>query len=227
MSPRDKLIIALDVGTRPEAISLALSLAPFAGWMKVGLQLFTSEGPDVVRAIRETGTNIFLDLKLHDIPNTVARAVESAARLEVEMVTLHLLGGREMIRAAVNVAPPSLLLLGVTVLTSANNETLRAIGIDNDLSRQAARLAQLGSENGVGGFVTAAPEIAAIRKTVGPDMKLVVPGIRPRGSEPDDQKRTMTPAEAVAAGADYLVIGRPVTGASDPAAAAQKILEEL
>jgi orotidine-5'-phosphate decarboxylase len=227
MLPRDKLIIALDVGTRAEAISLALSLAPFANWMKIGLQLFTSEGPDVVRAIRETGANIFLDLKLHDIPNTVARVVESAAKLEVKMLTLHLVGGSEMIRAAADAAPPSLLLLGVTVLTSANNETLRAAGIDNDVSRQAARLAWLGSESGIGGLVTSAREIAVIRNAVGADMKLVVPGIRPRGAEPNDQKRTMTPAEAIAAGADYLVVGRPITGARDPAVAAQKVLEEL
>jgi orotidine-5'-phosphate decarboxylase len=227
MSPRGKLIVALDVGTRAEAVSLARTLAPFASWMKIGLQLFTSEGPDVVPAVRETGTNIFLDLKLHDIPITVARAVESAAKLDVGMLTLHLLGGSEMIRAAVHAAPPSLLLLGITVLTSANNETLRVAGIDNDISRQAARLAQLGKKNGIGGLVTAGHEIAAIRNTVGADMKLIVPGIRQRDSEPNDQKRTMTPAEAIAAGADYLVIGRPITAASDPAAAAQKVLEEL
>lgn len=226
-SSRDRLIVALDVGTRAEAISLALALAPFARWMKLGLQLFTAEGPDLVRAIRETGANVFLDLKLHDIPTTVARAVESATKLEVGMLTLHLMGGREMIRAAVEAAPSSLLLLGVTVLTSANDETLRAVGINADVARQATRLAKLGSENGVRGLVASAHEIAAIRKAAGDEIKLVVPGIRPRDSQPDDQKRTVTPAEAIAAGADYLVIGRPITGAPDPAASAQKILEEL
>jgi orotidine-5'-phosphate decarboxylase len=226
-SARDRLIVALDVGTRAEAISLARTLASFAGWMKVGLQLFAAEGPDLVRALRETGAHIFLDLKLHDIPNTVARAVESAAKLEVEMLTLHLMGGSEMIRAAVDAAPPPLFLLGVTVLTSANSETLRATGIDDDVARQAARLAQLGIESGIGGLVASAHEIAPIRKAVGADVRLVVPGIRPRGSQPDDQKRTMTPAEAIKAGANYIVVGRPITGASDPAAAAQKILEEL
>jgi orotidine-5'-phosphate decarboxylase len=226
-SYRDRLIIALDVGTRAEAISLALALAPFAGWMKIGLQLFTAEGTDLVRAIRETGANVFLDLKLHDIPHTVARSVESAAKLEVGMLSLHLMGGPEMIRAAVEAAPSPLLLLGVTVLTSSNDETLRAIGIEDDVSRQVARLAKLGSENGMRGFVTSAHEIGAIRQTVDHDVKLVVPGIRARDSREDDQRRTMTPAEAIAASADYLVIGRPITSTPDPAAAARKILEEL
>jgi orotidine-5'-phosphate decarboxylase len=224
---KDKLIVALDVETRAEAISLALDLAPFAQWMKIGLQLFTAEGPDAVRAVRETGANIFLDLKLHDIPNTVARAVESAAQLDVGMLTLHLMGGREMIRAAAKASPASLLLLGVTVLTSAKSETLRATGIDSDMPHQVTRLAKLGHENGIRGFVTSAHEVVAIRQSLGPDVKLVVPGVRPLGSTAADQKRTMTPAEAIAAGADYLVIGRPITGATHPAAAAQKILEEL
>lgn len=226
-SARDRLIVALDVETRPEAISLALELSPFASWMKVGLQLFTAEGPDLVRAVRETGANVFLDLKLHDIPNTVARAVESAARLEVKMLTLHLLGGSEMVRAAVESAPPSLLLLGVTVLTSADNETLAAAGIDDDIPRQVARLAKLGRDNGIGGLVASAREINVIRETAGPEIKLVVPGIRPSGAKRHDQKRTMTPREAIFAGADYLVIGRPITSASNPAEAAQKILEEI
>lgn len=224
---RDRLIIALDVGTRAEAISLALELAPFAGWMKIGLQLFTAEGPDLVRAIQETGASAFLDLKLHDIPNTVARAVESAAQLDVQMLTLHLSGGGEMIRAAVGAAPASLLLLGVTVLTSANAENLRAIGLSDDVHAHVARLAKLGVEGGIRGLVTSAHEISTIRRTFGTDVKLVVPGIRPAGSVPHDQKRTMTPAEAVAAGADYLVVGRAITGSSDPAGVAQRILEEM
>jgi orotidine-5'-phosphate decarboxylase len=224
---KDKLIIALDVGTRTEAISLARELAPFARWMKVGLQLFTAEGPDLVRALRETGANIFLDLKLHDIPNTAARAVESAARLDVQMLTVHLAGGAEVIRAAVGAAPDSMLLLGVTVLTSSKTETLRTIGISDDVSKQVMRLAKLGAENGISGFVTSAHEIQTIRQVVSADAKLVVPGIRPQGSETNDQKRTMTPREAIAAGADYLVIGRPITGARDRVAAAKKILEEI
>ncbi len=226
-SARDQLIIALDVGTRAEAISLALELRPFARWMKIGLQLFTAEGPELVRAVCETGAKVFLDLKLHDIPNTVSRAVESAARLDVQMLTLHLTGGGEMVRAAVKAAPPSLLLLGVTVLTSADAETLRATGINDGVSDQVTRLAKLGVQNGIGGLVCSAQEIKAIRQSVGSEIRLVVPGIRPAFSEADDQRRTMTPREAIAAGADYLVIGRPITSAADPAAAARRILQEM
>lgn len=227
MKPRDRLIIALDVGTRAKAISLALSLTPFAAWMKIGLQLFTAEGPDVVRALREAGAKVFLDLKLHDIPNTVARAVESAAELDVQMLTLHLCGGREMIRTAVSVAPDNMLILGVTVLTSANSETLREIGIPGDLSDQVIRLAKMGTECGIGGVVASAQEIGALRKALNRTVKLVIPGIRPTGSEAQDQKRTMTAAAAIAAGADYLVVGRPITAAPDPVFAAKQILEEL
>jgi orotidine-5'-phosphate decarboxylase len=226
-SPRDRLIIALDVGSRAEAISLALTLAPFAGWMKIGLQLFTAEGPDLVRAIRETSANVFLDLKLHDIPNTVARAVESVVGLDVQMLSLHLSGGGEMVRAAAAAAPENLLLLGVTVLTSANSETLHEIGMIEDVSQQVIRLAKIGTDCGIGGIVASAQETAALRKAVGQNVKLVIPGIRPHGSDEHDQKRTMTPAEAITAGADYLVIGRPVTAAPDPAIAATKILEEI
>src|SRR5438270_3601534 len=226
-SARDRLIVALDVGTRVEAISLALTLAPFADWMKIGLQLFTAEGPDLVRAIRETGARVFLDLKLHDIPNTVARSVQSIAKLDVQMLSLHLSGGAEMVRAAVAAAPENLLLLGVTVLTSTNSETLREIGMAEDVSRPVVRLAEIGVDCGIGGLVASAQEIGALRKAVGQSLKLVIPGIRPRGSEEHDQKRIMTPAEAVAAGADYLVIGRPITAAPDPTIAARKILEEI
>jgi orotidine-5'-phosphate decarboxylase len=180
-----------------------------------------------VRAIRETGANVFLDLKLHDIPNTIARAVESVARLDVQMLTLHLSGGTEMVRAAVAAAPENLLVLGVTVLTSANSETLREIGMVEDVSQQVVRLAEIGADCGIGGVVASAQEIAALRKAVGEGLKLVIPGIRPRGSEEHDQKRIMTPAEAIAAGADYLVIGRPITAAPDPATAARKILEDI
>jgi orotidine-5'-phosphate decarboxylase len=226
-SARDRLIIALDVGTRAKAVSLALALAPFAAWMKIGLQLFTAEGPDLVRALRETGAKVFLDLKLHDIPNTVARAVESAATLNVQMLTLHLSGGSEMIRSAVSVAPNNLMLLGVTVLTSANSETLREVGIANDVSQQVVRLAKMATDCGIGGIVASAQEILALRRAIDRNVKLVIPGIRATGSQEDDQKRTMTPADAVAAGADYLVIGRPITAAPDPVIAATQILEEI
>jgi orotidine-5'-phosphate decarboxylase len=227
MKPRDRLIVALDVGTRAEAFSLALMLAPFAAWMKIGLQLFTAEGPDLVRAIRETGAKVFLDLKLHDIPNTVRGAVESAAALDVQMLTLHLSGGREMIRTAVSVAPDHLLLLGVTVLTSANRETLREIGMSGEVSQQVVRLAKIGADCGIGGIVASAQEIGALREALGQNVQLVVPGIRPMGSQEHDQKRTMTPAEAVAAGASYLVVGRPITEAPDPTTAVMQILEQI
>jgi orotidine-5'-phosphate decarboxylase len=226
-STRGRLIVALDVGTRAEAISLALTLAPMAGWMKIGLQLFAAEGPDLVRAIRATGAAVFLDLKLHDIPNTVARAVESVASLDVQMLSLHLSGGAEMVRAAVAAAPENLLLLGVTVLTSANSETLREIGMVEDVAQQVIRLAGIGTECGIGGIVAGAQEIGPLRKTLGQNIKLVIPGIRPHESDVHDQKRTMGPAEAIAAGADYLVIGRPITAAPDPVVAAGKILEEI
>ena len=227
MKSRDRLIIALDVGTRAEAISLALTLAPVAAWMKIGLQLFTAEGPDLVRAIRETGANVFLDLKLHDIPNTVARAVESATELDVQMLSLHLSGGREMVQAAVDAAPRDLLLLGVTVLTSVNSGTLREIGMAEDVSQQVVRLGKIGLDCGIGGIVASAHEIEPLRKVVGQDLKLIIPGIRPRGSDEQDQRRIMTPADAIAAGANYLVVGRPVTAAADPTVAARKILEEI
>jgi len=224
---RDHLIIALDVGTRAEAVSLALTLAPFAAWMKIGLQLFTAEGPDLLRAIRETGAKVFLDLKLHDIPNTVARAVESAAALDAQMLTIHLSGGREMIRSAVSVAPHNLLLLGVTVLTSANSEMLREIGVINDISQQVVTLAKIGADCGIGGVVASAQEIDVLQNAIGRNVKLVIPGIRPAGSANDDQKRIMTPGRAIAAGADYLVVGRPITAAPDPIFAARQILEEI
>lgn len=226
-SARDRLIIALDVATRAEATALADQLRPFAATMKVGLQLFIAEGPDLVRALRDNGVDVFLDLKLHDIPNTVARAVETAAKLGVQMLTLHLSGGGEMIRAAASAAPASLRLLGVTILTSSNAETLREIGMADDVSQQATRLAQLGIASGVGGLVASAHEVAALRKLAPPEVKLVIPGIRPRGAETHDQKRTTTPANAISAGADYLVIGRPITAAPDAAEAARNILAEL
>src|SRR5438552_8715980 len=216
LSARDCLVIALDVGTRAEGISLALTLAPFAEWMKIELELVTAEGPDLVRAIRETGARVFLDLKLHDIPNTVARAVQSVANLDVQMLTLHLSGGAEMVRAAVAAAPENLLLLGVTVLTSTNSETLREIGMAEDVSRQVVRLAEIGADCGIGGRGASDKEIGTLLTVVGQSLKLVIPGIRPRGSEEHDQKRITTPAEAIAAGADFLVIGRPITAAPDP-----------
>jgi orotidine-5'-phosphate decarboxylase len=226
-SARDRIILALDVDERAEALRLAKAVAPFVAAVKVGLQLFTAEGPELVQEIRDLGLDVFLDLKLHDIPNTVARAVEAAARLDVQMLSLHLLGGREMICAGVAAAPPNLLLLGVTVLTSTNRDTLRAVGIEHAMADQVMQLARLGIDCEIGGLVASAHEVGTLREIAGPDLKLVVPGIRQHGAEKHDQKRTKTPADAIAAGADYLVIGRPITGQPDPAAAAKKIVEEI
>ncbi len=223
-SARDRLIIALDVPTGGEAIALARKLRSFAATMKVGLQLFIAEGPELVRALRGEGVDVFLDLKLNDIPNTVARAVESAAKLDVQMLTLHLSGGGEMMRAAIGAAPASLLLLGVTVLTSADSATLREVGINHEPAQQVERLATLGLQSGLRGFVASAQELPTLRRLAGHAARLVIPGIRPGQANTDDQKRTATPAEAIAAGADYLVIGRPIIAAPDPAEAAQSIL---
>ena len=223
----DKIIVALDVATAEEARRLVKQLGRQVSRFKVGLQLYTAAGPELVREIAATGAKVFLDLKLHDIPNTVARAVESAVGLDVQMLTLHLCGGSDMIRTAVSVAPDTLLLLGVTVLTSANSETLREIGIIDDVSHQVVRLAKIGVDCGIGGVVASAREIGALRKAIDRNVKLVIPGIRPPGSEKHDQRRTMTPAQAVAAGADYLVVGRAVTSAPDPTIAAKQIVEQI
>lgn len=224
---RERLIIALDVSTADEALALTRQLQPFAGTMKIGLQLFTAEGPALVRAIRAEGIDVFLDLKLLDIPNTVAQAVRSAARLDVQMLTFHLSGGREMIAAAMAAAPSESLLLGVTVLTSANEQTLRDVGIPEAVPRQVNRLASLGVECGVRRLVASALELKGLREVCGSEVELIVPGIRPHDATADDQKRTMTPREALAAGADYLVMGRPITAAADPVRAARKIIEDL
>ena len=226
IKPRERIIVALDVPTSAEALVLVRQLSPDAGLFKIGLQLYTAAGPEVVRAVRGLGGRVFLDLKLHDIPNTVRRAVESAGSLGVEMLTLHLSGGRAMIEAAVGAAAPEMLLLGVTVLTSANDATLREIGVVSAMEEQVLRLAQLGVESGIQGFVASPHELAPLRTAHGAKIKIVTPGIRPTGSPAEDQKRTMTPAEALKAGADFLVIGRPITAAPDPRAALEQIVTD-
>ena len=226
-SPGERIIVALDVPTRKEAFHLVALLAPAISIFKVGLQLYTAEGPDLVRAILDTGAKVFLDLKLHDIPNTVARAVESADRLGVQMLTIHLSGGAGMIEAAMAARKESLLILGVTVLTSIDREALRVTGIESEVGDHVRRLAQLGARAGVDGLVASPHEIEILRKNFGDQIKLVVPGIRPSGSDAADQKRTMTPRAALEAGADYLVIGRPITADPDPAGAVARILDEI
>ena len=224
---RAKIIVALDLSARAEALALARALSPHPGLFKIGLQLFIAAGPDIVRAVRDLGSRVFLDLKLHDIPNTVARAVESANSLGAEMLTLQLAGGRAMIEAAVAAARANLLLLGVTVLTSSDGDTLRETGVATTVEEQVARLTNLGVAAGLHGFVASPHELQMLRRAYGPRVQIVTPGIRPAGARPNDQKRAATPKEALAAGADYLVIGRPITGAPDPRAALEQIVADV
>jgi len=223
----DKIIVALDVPTTEEALKLVEKLRDQISFFKIGLQLYAAEGPGIARQISATGSKVWLDLKLHDIPNTVARAVESASRLGVQMLTIHLSGGSEMIRAATAARVNNMLLLGVTVLTSATEDTLLEIGIQDKVDDQVLRLARLGIEAGIDGVVASSHEIKPLRREFGDKIKIVVPGIRPSWSEPGDQKRTMTPCEALEAGADYLVIGRPIIAHPNPNEAVAKILDEF
>jgi len=222
----DKIIVALDVATKAEALALVEQLRDKISVFKIGLQLYTAQGPEIVRAVLATGVKVFLDLKLHDIPDTVARAVKSASSLGVQMLTIHLSGGAEMIQAA-TARKGKMSILGVTVLTSANDQTLRETGISDTLDKQVVRLAKLGIESGIDGIVASPHEIKSLRAEFGDKIKIVVPGIRPSWSEPDDQKRFMTPREAIEAGADYLVIGRPITAHKNPREAVERILQEF
>lgn len=223
----DKIVVALDVATKSEATRLVEQLREQISFFKIGLQLYTAEGPEIVRAVTASGAKIFLDLKLHDIPNTVARAVESASELGVQMLTIHLSGGSEMIRAAVAAKKREMSILGVTVLTSATQHTLDEIGIDEQLDRHVLRLGNLGVAAGIDGLVASPFETRFLRSELGDKIKIVVPGVRPSWSEPGDQKRFMTPREAIEAGADYLVIGRPIIAHTNPLEAVAKILSEL
>lgn len=230
----EKIIIALDVGTKPEALALAGEL-PGARIFKVGMELFTAEGPPLLQEIARLGKRIFLDLKYHDIPNTVAGAVRSASRHGAAMLTLHASGGGEMMTAAAAAAReetarsgrPRPLLLGVTVLTSLKDAQLSEIGCSVPVAGQVLRLAGLAKSAGLDGVVCSPHEIEIIKKEFGRELLVVTPGIRPAWAAAQDQKRIMTPAEAIAKGADYLVIGRPVTGAPSPRAAFAKIVEEI
>jgi orotidine-5'-phosphate decarboxylase len=223
----EKIIVALDVATAEEALDLVRRLQSQVSRFKIGLQLYTAAGPEVVRQVVRTGAKIFLDLKLHDIPNTVGSAVKTALDLGIDMLTIHLSGGDAMIRAAVDAAGEKVTLLGVTVLTSQTSETLRSIGVNEAVENHVLRLATLGIQCGVGGLVASAREVAALRRDVPKNIRLVTPGIRPEWAEAGDQRRVTTPLEAIEAGADYLVIGRPITGAPDPSAAFQRLLAEF
>ncbi len=225
------LILALDVPTREQATPLLRQLRGSLRWVKISLQMFTAYGPDYVKAVADEGFSIFLDLKLHDIPNTVAKAVESLAPLPIGMLTLHTAGGREMMaaaKAAQQTCKPDLLLLGVTVLTSMDETGLREIGVPNAPADQVSRLGLLANQAGLTGLVCSPLEVELLRKQLPSTMQLVTPGIRPAGEAGgDDQKRIMTPAEAARAGSSYIVVGRPILKAKDPAAAARAILAEL
>jgi orotidine-5'-phosphate decarboxylase len=225
------LILALDVPTREEAAPILRQLRGHLRWVKVGLQMFTAYGPDYVREVAGLGFNVFLDLKLHDIPNTVGKAVESLGPLPIRMLTLHCSGGGEMMRAAVAAQQktnPDLLILGVTVLTSMDAIALAETGVAAAPGEQVARLGRLAADSGVRGLVCSPLEVELLRRTLPPAMQLITPGIRPAGEAgSDDQKRVMTPAEAARAGSSYIVVGRPILKAADPAAAVRKILAEL
>ena len=229
-SARDRLIVALDVPSAAEAQKIVAALGESISTYKVGKQLFTAAGPAVVRELVGAGRKVFLDLKFHDIPSTVAAAVRAASELGVSMLTVHASGGSKMLKGAVEAAaeakhPP--LVLAVTVLTSFGDADLKDIGVASGAQEQVLRLASLARKAGCGGVVASAREAKAIRQELGPDFAIVTPGVRPAGGSKDDQARVATPSEAMAAGATHIVVGRPITGARDPAAAARAILEEI
>ncbi|MGA9717659.1 MAG: orotidine-5'-phosphate decarboxylase [Acidobacteriaceae bacterium] len=225
----DRLIVALDFPDATAALACADQLAGLVSWFKVGLELYLASGDSVVRELKKRGHSVFLDLKLHDIPNTAASAVRSLARLEPDLLTIHATGGRAMMQAAAEAArsmpkPPR--LLAVTVLTSLDTAALAETGVAAAPMEQALRLGRLAAECGIDGMVCSPAEAAALHSAL-PKALLVTPGIRPAGSEAGDQKRIATPQFALAAGAGMLVIGRPITGAADPKAAAQAILNDM
>lgn len=232
----NKLIVALDVETASEARRLFTSLRGIAGMFKIGSQLFTVTGPDFVKEIVKAGEKVFLDLKYHDIPNTVAAAGVSATRLGVSMFNVHAAGGGTMMRRTADAVAECAAregfehptILGVTVLTSSDDATLREIGIQEKAEALVARLAQLTANNGLDGVVASAREVSLVRAAVAkPGFTIVTPGVRPTGAGKDDQSRVMSPRDAIAAGADYLVVGRPIIAAPDPARAAELIIDEM
>ncbi len=232
---RNPIYVALDVPSSEKALELVRSLAPVVAGFKVGKELFVSAGPDLVKEIRATGASVFLDLKFHDIPNTAAKAVAAAARLDVQLLTIHTCGGLEMMRAAEAAAQesarstgkPPPVVLGVTVLTSMATQDLNQVGVAGDIGHQVERLAILGNEAGLRGFVCSPLELAMLRQFLPETTELVTPGIRGAADVAGDQKRTLSAKEAMEAGATWLVIGRPIYAAADPRSAAKRILASI
>jgi orotidine-5'-phosphate decarboxylase len=232
---RNPIIVALDVPTAKDALKLVEQLGAVCGGFKIGSELFTAAGPDIVKRIRATGAPVFLDLKFHDIPHTVAKAVASAVRLDVQMLTVHASGGVEMLKVAEQAAQESAwelghappLVLGVTVLTSLDSSTLSEIGLDPNVGRQVRRLANMAGRAGLRGLVCSPLEVAELRQSLAVSIQLITPGVRVEPAVADDQKRTLSPREALAAGANWLVIGRPIYAAENPRAAAEGILNSL
>lgn len=227
---RERLIVALDVSSAAAAQKIVAAVGDSARYYKVGLRLYTAEGPQIVRDLVAAGRQVFLDLKLHDIPNTVAAAVAEACKLRVSMLTVHAAGGGKMLRAAVDAARltgASPLILAVTVLTSLDQRDLEHAGVRGSVVDQVSRLAALAISNGCHGVVASAHEAATLRAELGADFLIVTPGVRPAGRDHGDQARVVTPAEAIAAGATHIVVGRPITEAADPAAEAREILAQI
>jgi orotidine-5'-phosphate decarboxylase len=226
---RERLIVALDVSTAAAAQKIVAAVGDSALTYKVGMQLYTAEGPQIVRDLVTSGRRVFLDLKYHDIPNTVNSAVSEAAKLGVSMLTVHASGGAKMLRAAADAAQarPGLIVLAVTVLTSMDGNDLETIGMGGTVADSVVRLAKVALANGCTGIVSSAREASKLRSEFGKDFAIVTPGVRPAGGEVGDQKRVVTPAEAIASGASHIVVGRPITDADDPAAAAREIVGQL
>ena len=232
---RNPIIAALDVPTSEVALDLVQKITPFVGGFKIGSELFTSAGPDIVRRVRSTGAAVFLDLKFHDIPHTVAKAVAAVVNLDIQMLTVHAIGGVEMLKAAEKAAQESAwqlgrtppLVLAVTVLTSLDSNSLSEIGLDPNIARQVRRFANMANQAGLRGLVCSPLEVAELRQTLPVSMQFVTPGVRLEASPADDQRRTLSPRDALAAGANWLVIGRPIYAAPDPRAAAEAILNSL
>jgi len=230
MLTKDRLIVALDVPSATQARQLVQSIGESASTFKIGKQLFTAEGPELVRDLVASGKKVFLDLKYHDIPNTVAAAVRSAAELRVSMLTVHASGGSKMLKAAAEAAaqsPAKPTVLAVTVLTSLPDADLQEIGVAGTVLSQVLRLGALARSAGCGGLVASAKEAAELRRELGEGFAIVTPGVRPAGSAVGDQARVVTPAGAIAAGANHIVVGRPIIEAADPARAAADIVAEM